>query len=65
MILLPDNENTAQHIAIFQRAEVESLERGIAVHGELLAKYERELADARERLARTERLLNDERERSI
>lgn len=64
MILLPDNENTAHHLAIFLRAEVESYERGVAVHSALLADYERKLADARDRLARSEQILA-ERERSL
>lgn len=64
MILLPDNENTARHLIEYQRAEVEALERGVAVYGGLLADYERRLVEARRRLAETERSLA-ERERSL
>lgn len=57
MILLPDNENTAHHLAIFLRAEVESLEHSVEIYAGLLAKYERKLAEARRRLETCENVI--------
>lgn len=54
MVRVPNNGDHVAHLALFLRAEVESLDYSVHVYREILAKQERKLADAQRRLAEVE-----------